>query len=86
MQLSRNLTSIHEDTGSILASLSVLPIWRYRELWCRSQTRLRSCVAVAPIRPLAWEPPYAVGTALKRQEIHILKTFLLILQAKKGSY
>ena len=23
--------------------------------------------AVAPIRPLAWEPPYAVGVALKRQ-------------------
>ena len=24
--------------------------------------------AAAPIRPLAWEPPYAVGVALKRQE------------------
>ena len=23
-------------------------------------------VAVAPIRPLAWEPPYAVGEALKK--------------------
>ena len=23
--------------------------------------------AVAPIRPLAWEPPYATGAALKRQ-------------------
>ena len=23
--------------------------------------------AIAPIRPLAWEPPYAVGVALKRQ-------------------
>ena len=23
--------------------------------------------AVAPIRPLAWEPPYAAGAALKRQ-------------------
>ena len=23
--------------------------------------------ATAPIRPLAWEPPYAVGVALKRQ-------------------
>ena len=28
-------------------------------LWCRP-------VATAPIRPLAWEPPYAVGAALKR--------------------
>ena len=30
-------------------------------LWCRP-------AAVAPIRPLAWEPPYAVGAALKRQK------------------
>ena len=27
-------------------------------LWCRAQ-------ATAPIRPLAWEPPYAAGAALK---------------------
>ena len=25
-------------------------------------------VATAPIRPLAWEPPYAMGAALKRQK------------------
>ena len=30
-------------------------------LWCR-------LAAVAPIGPLAWEPPYAVGVALKRQK------------------
>ena len=30
-------------------------------LWCR-------LAAVALIRPLAWEPPYAMGTALKRQK------------------
>ena len=30
-------------------------------LWCRP-------AAVAPIRPLAWEPPNAVGMALKRQK------------------
>ena len=29
-------------------------------LWCRP-------AATAPIQPLAWEPPYAVGSALKRQ-------------------
>ena len=28
-------------------------------LWCRP-------AAMAPIRPLAWEPPYATGAALKR--------------------
>ena len=30
-------------------------------LWCRP-------VATALIEPLAWEPPYAVGAALKRQK------------------
>ena len=28
-------------------------------LWCR-------VAAVAPIQPLAWEPPYDMGVALKR--------------------
>ena len=30
-------------------------------LWCKP-------VATAPIRPLAWEPPYAMGAVLKRQK------------------
>ena len=30
-------------------------------LWCRLAT-------TAQIRPLAWEPPYATGAALKRQK------------------
>ena len=30
-------------------------------LWCR-------LVAVALIRPLAWEPPYAAGAAIKSQK------------------
>ena len=30
-------------------------------LWCRP-------AAIALIRPLAWEPPYAVGAVLKRQK------------------
>ena len=29
--------------------------------WCR-------LVAKAPIRPLAWEPPYAVGAALEKDK------------------
>jgi len=39
-------------------------------LWCR-------LVATAPIRPLAWEPPYAAGAALekaKRQKKKIVRT------------
>ena len=44
-----NLTSIHMDTGSIPALLSGLRIHCCYELWCRLQTRLRSCVAVAMV-------------------------------------
>ena len=34
-------------------------------LWCRP-------VATAPIRPLVWEPPYAMGVALKKKKFHFL--------------
>ena len=37
-----------------LGSLDPMLLW----LWCRLE-------AVAPIQPLAWEPPYAAGAALK---------------------
>ena len=56
-----------------LASLSGLRIQHCRELWCRWKTQLWSEVlwlwcrpaAVAPIQPLAWEPPYVTGADLK---------------------
>ena len=56
-----------------LTSLSGLRILCCRELWCKLQMQLGSHVAVcwrrlaatAPIIPLAWEPPYAAGVALK---------------------
>ena len=64
-----------------LASLSGLRIQHCGELWCRLQMQLGSCVAVAvvyrpaavaQIQPLAWEFPYAVGTALKSKNQKIL--------------
>ena len=59
-----------------LVSLSGLRIQCCCELWCRSQTGLdpallwlwHRLMATAPMGPLAWEPPYATGVALKRQK------------------
>ena len=61
-----------------LTSLSELRIRHCHGLWCRSQTRLRSGVAVAvpvhrlvtvaPMWPLPWELPYAAGEALKKNK------------------
>ena len=76
-QWSENPTSNHEDVGLILDSLSGLRIWLCRELWCRLQMRLGSTAwlwlwgrqaATAPVQPLAWEPPYAMGTAHKKKK------------------
>ena len=74
----RNPTMNHEVAGSIPGLLSGLRIWCCRELWCRSNTWLRSWLlwlwcrpaATALIRPLAWEPPHAAGVALKKQKIN----------------
>ena len=70
-----NLTSIHEDAG-LIPGLSGLRIQCCRELWCRP-------VAIAPIGPLAWEPPYAVDVALKRHT-HKKKKFIFELPSGHG--
>ena len=44
-----------------LAMFSELKIWRCCELWCR-------LAAVSLIGPLAWELPYAMGAALKKDK------------------
>ena len=42
-----NLTSIHEGAGSNPGLTQWLKIRHCRELWCRLQMHLRSCVAMA---------------------------------------
>ena len=58
-------TRKHEVAGLI----PVLALWvkdpALLWLWCRP-------AATAPIWPLAWEPPYGAGAALKRQKEHSL--------------
>ena len=46
-QQLRNPTSIHEDASSIPRLAQGLRIQGCCELWCKSQARLKSCVAVA---------------------------------------
>ncbi len=55
-----NPTWNHEDAGSIPGLVQDLE-------FTDPAVALRRLVATAPIRPLAWELPYAAGAALKKK-------------------
>ena len=71
VQQLTNPTSIHEDAGGSLASLRGLGSWCCAGCRCGLDPELlwlwRRLEAMALIGPLAWEPPYAKGLALKRK-------------------
>ena len=66
--------SMHEDVG-LIPGLDQC-VKRSSELWCRSQTLLRSGIAVAivkltataPIQSIAWKFPYTASSALKKKK------------------
>ena len=61
-----NPTSIHEDSGLIPGLTQLVKDPALLWLWCR-------LAAAVIIQPLAWELPYATGTALKRQKKKLTK-------------
>ena len=92
-----NPASIMRMRVRSLASISGLRIRHCHELHCRSKALLRPGyqallwlwhrpAAAAQIRPLAWGPPCAAGTALKRKkEKRILPKFKALIKLSSST-
>ena len=62
--METNPTGNHEAASSIPGFTQRVKDLASLWLWCR-------LAATAPTGPLAWEPPYAAGAALERQETEV---------------
>ena len=85
-----NPTSIHEDEGSIpdltqWVKEHCFELWYRWKMWLGSGLAVLWCMpaAVALIWPLAWELPYAAGTALKKKKVYVFFLFLNWKKKKK---
>ena len=82
-QQVKNPTSIHENADLIPGFPQWVKGLACHKLWCRLQMRLGSLLlqlwhklaAAAPVQPVAWELPYAIGVAPQKNSSKQFNTF-----------